>query len=138
MAESGVNQGVKTLLLKDGQVLVLLKQNGQWDLPGGREEENESCFDCLRREIREESGLDNVEITNSFASWSFVKESGLRVYGTTWLCRFVSGEISVGPEHSNFAWIPINQLKDMEIYHKYGLDKFMANSNLVPGREENQ
>jgi 8-oxo-dGTP diphosphatase len=124
MVKSSVNHGVKTLLLRGGQALVLLEPEGGFDLPGGRVEEGEYCLDCLRREIQEETGLEKVEITNSFASWSFLKRSGLLVEGITLLCIYTDGTVRLSQEHSGFMWVPLNQLRSMEIYWKYGLDGF--------------
>ena len=50
---------------KQGQVLLIRRRNppraGHWSLPGGRVERGERLEDALRREIREETGLE-VEI----------------------------------------------------------------------------
>jgi 8-oxo-dGTP pyrophosphatase MutT (NUDIX family) len=42
----------------DGRVLVCRNHRGEWELPGGRPEVGELFQDCLRRELREETGLD--------------------------------------------------------------------------------
>lgn len=124
MQKTRVISGVKTLLLREGWALVLLEPDGQLDLPGGRVEEGENYLDCLRREIKEETGLEKVEITNPFVPWSFHKESGLLVRGFTFLCRYKNGSIVLSPEHYRFIWIPITQLYSMNIYWKYGLNGF--------------
>jgi ADP-ribose pyrophosphatase YjhB (NUDIX family) len=42
----------------DGRVLLCRNHRGEWELPGGRPEVGELFEDCLRREIREEAGID--------------------------------------------------------------------------------
>jgi len=118
--------GVKGLILKGDKVLVLSKPNGGYDLPGGRVEGSENSLDCLGREIQEETTLGKVMITNCFAPWSFVKKSGLFVEGITLLCIYTDGTVRLSLEHSGF--VPLKKLRSMDIYQKYGLEKFDPNS----------
>lgn len=53
--------GVKIALIKDDEVLVILRDNkpglrnaNLWDLPGGGREKNETPFECVAREVEEE------------------------------------------------------------------------------------
>ncbi len=36
------------------------KCKGKWNIPAGRMEVNESVIDCLKREIKEETGCDII------------------------------------------------------------------------------
>lgn len=126
--------GVKGCIFKGSEVLILRKPNGNFDLPGGRVERGEGFQDALIREIWEETGLEKVEITNSFVPWSFYKEAGLLVRGVTLVCGYNGGSIVLSVEHSSgFIWVPLNQLRGMDIYWKYGLDRlgfgFMEHSS---------
>jgi 8-oxo-dGTP diphosphatase len=56
--------GAKLALIRDGYVLTYLRDDreglafpGQWDLPGGGREGNESVEGCVLRELLEEFGL---------------------------------------------------------------------------------
>jgi 8-oxo-dGTP diphosphatase len=118
-----VAKGVKGLISDGDKVLVLIEPSQAYDLPGGRVEEGESSLDCLRREIWEETGLEKVEITNSFVPWSFHKESGLLVSGLTLVCGYKGGSIVLSSEHCDFVWVSLNELRGIDIYWKYGLDK---------------
>lgn len=67
VAEQLFHLGAKALI-HDGHDNVLLlkitRKNGEiyWDLPGGRAAENEAVEDSLKREIYEETGLDNLSV----------------------------------------------------------------------------
>jgi len=125
MPATDTGWGVKGMILRGDEVLVLLKPNGKHDLPGGRHETNETFLEGLRREILEETGIKKVVVTKSFAPWSFRNGSGRLIKGTTWFCHYVTGEVSLSSEHSGFIWEPVSQMKDLDIYHKYGLENLI-------------
>jgi len=54
--ESGLDWGVGALVERDGKLL-LVRQGGQWMLPGGEVEPGESHLGALVRELDEETGL---------------------------------------------------------------------------------
>ena len=53
------------LVIEKGKVLIARRKTGdanggKWEFPGGKLEENETPQECLRREIKEELGVDSV------------------------------------------------------------------------------
>ena len=55
---------MKALILNESRdkFLVILEDSGWWELPGGGLDWPERPEDCLRRELKEEMGLEVVEI----------------------------------------------------------------------------
>lgn len=55
--------GIRAVLENDrGEVLLQKRRDfGVWGIPGGSAEERESIEDCLRREVREETGFEVIE-----------------------------------------------------------------------------
>ena len=51
---------IKGLVLDETgrRFLMVREENGRWELPGGGLDHGESIVSCLKREIREESGLE--------------------------------------------------------------------------------
>lgn len=78
---------VEGLLVRGGKVLLARRavepRRGYWDVPGGFLEEGEGPLDGLRRELREETGL---EITpGRFLGTHLEPYDGYFVLGLTWL-----------------------------------------------------
>ncbi len=132
--------GVKGLIFKGSDILTLFKSNGESDLPGGKVEFGENQIEALNREITEETGLI-VKIQDPIAQWSFIKHTGLRITGVTYLCQYLGGQVLLSDEHSDFFWLPLNNVicfepvpglglkKKIEKLQFYGLRMFIANSN---------
>lgn len=62
-AEAPIDAVLGVVMIGDSYVLVK-KQNGWWDIPGGKREDGESLVECLYREIREEAGID-IDTSNT-------------------------------------------------------------------------
>uniref|UniRef100_W5NE77 Nudix (nucleoside diphosphate linked moiety X)-type motif 18 n=1 Tax=Lepisosteus oculatus TaxID=7918 RepID=W5NE77_LEPOC len=67
--------------------------HGQWYLPAGRMEENESIVEGMRREVREETGLECDPVT-----LLLVQENGPRWIRFTFLARATGGMIKTEAE----------------------------------------
>jgi len=67
---------IKAFILNENRdkFLVILEDNGWWELPGGGLDWPERPEECLRRELKEEMGLDAVEI-NQNPSYFLVGEN---------------------------------------------------------------
>ena len=49
------------LILNEKNQLLMIFRRGKWDLPKGKLDEGESVEECALREVKEETGLQNVE-----------------------------------------------------------------------------
>lgn len=107
-----------TLLNPAGQALILCTPEGKWQLPGGRLNEGESWDEGLRREIREETGITDVEILSitSVDNWAF---RGVLMYGVYFLCRTNGTEVRISGEHTAYRWVGKNDnLDEIEFWHE--------------------
>lgn len=105
-------------------------ESGLFEIPAGKIREFESIFDCLRREIKEETGLDVVEIENEKEAVLYEQNgykvmfytpfaSAQNIEGTypimvqTFICR-VTGELKKQSEEAqNIRWMPIRELNHL-------------------------
>lgn len=97
-----VHSAVKGLLVNSGKFLILKQKlndgSHKWDLPGGRIKFGETPLDTLKREVKEEVGID-VEIQKPVGMWYFFRQNdGHQVVATTFLCKPITNIVKVGNE----------------------------------------
>lgn len=84
---------------------------GKWEFPGGKVENNENDVDALKREIREELGIEvNVKelIESNYHEYADFNVN-LRVYK----CEYISGEIN-DTEHQSLKWVESKKLEELD------------------------
>jgi len=98
--------GVQALILRDGRVLLGRRRNdpgaGLWDLPGGFLHEGEDALDGLRREVREETGLE-IEPLEFAGTWNEAYWDRT-VLCLTWFARPVGGDERAGDDLVELRW----------------------------------
>jgi ADP-ribose pyrophosphatase YjhB (NUDIX family) len=102
---------VQGLLVRDGRVLLVRRafepRRGYWDLPGGFLEEGEEPLAGLRREFREETGLEVEPV-----EWLGAVLDPYQHYwvlGLTWIVS-ADGEPVAGDDAEAFAWFGPDEL----------------------------
>lgn len=103
----------------DGKILIVKRsaaddhKPGVWETVGGGVEEGVSPQAALKREITEEIGLE-VKVGEPFNVFNFVKDNGDKKIGITFLCDYLSGEVKLSEEHSDFQWIDPSDFKKFD------------------------
>jgi mutator protein MutT len=97
----------------DGDRVVLIRRRhppraGEWSLPGGRVELGETLEDALRRELREEIGLE-VEVGPIVETFDRIhRDGGGRVRFhfviVDFLCRPTGGTLTAGDDAAEAVW----------------------------------
>ena len=102
---------VQGLLERDGRVLLAKRgiepRLGYWDIPGGFLEEGEKALDGLRRELREETGLE-VEPVEWLGAYVDPYDDHY-VLGLSWLVRG-DGEPRADDDVAELAWFAPDEL----------------------------
>lgn len=100
-----------------GEALILRRPAGQWQLPGGRLNAGEQWDEGLRREIREETGIDDVEILSIMMLDNWIYD-GVPMYGVFFLCRTKKTEVRLSADHDEFRWVTLkDDLRQFDFWH---------------------
>jgi len=110
--------GVGAIVLRGDDVLLVKRarppRKGEWSIPGGMQHLGETVAEALRREVREETGLevepvDVVAVVDSI----FRDESGRVKYHYTlvdMLAAWRQGDPRAADDAAECAWVPLAQL----------------------------
>jgi 8-oxo-dGTP diphosphatase len=100
---------VKSFIVKGNRILVIKRKNnnphkpGAWEIPGGRLKPGENPFEGLKRETKEETGIE-IEIMNPLGVHHFTRDDGQKITMIIFLCKPLSDEVKLSNEHENYIW----------------------------------
>jgi 8-oxo-dGTP diphosphatase len=94
----------------DGRALLIQRRdNHHWEPPGGVLELGESIEDGLRREVREETGLDVEPIALS----GVYKNMSRGVVALVFRCKATGGQLAVNDEVTAFRWADEDTIRQL-------------------------
>lgn len=105
------------LIIQDGRVLLgrraVEPRRGCWDTPGGYLEPWEAPEDGVRREVREETGLE-IEPTELLAILvDTYAEPGAYTLNLYYLARIVGGQLCAADDVAELRWFPADALPEV-------------------------
>lgn len=109
------------ILIEDGKVLLIRRARepfkGEWAIPGGRIEDNETAEQCARREMKEETGLD-VELVKPTGIYSDPKRDPRGIIAAAYLVRRIGGEVRAGDDAGEARWFDLSALPKLCADHE--------------------
>lgn len=103
--------------------LLLHYHSGHWEFPKGHIKEGESNEETVKREIAEETGINDIKIIPGFKK--YIKYFFRQSYGlegeakkkAPWIFKLVvfyiaetqTKEVKISSEHTGFVWLPLDQ-----------------------------
>lgn len=113
-----VAMGALIELNHTGKILITQRSHhldwrpGEWEIPYGRIDQFEDVQSGLRREVREEVGIENIEIIKPLRVWHMFRGSEKaenEVIGITFQCRTNQEEITLSDESTAYRWADLEE-----------------------------
>ena len=119
--------GVGGVVVDADKVLIVKRahepRKGEWSLPGGTVELGETLVEAVRRELKEETGLD-VEVGEVVEVFDRVHRLDGRIQYhfviVDYLCRPIGGTLAAADDAEDVAWVTGDELD------RYGVNEFAA------------
>lgn len=105
---------------KEGRYLLLHRNPDKrimpniWMAPGGHREFNEGLFECARREVREETGLEIKNIQIKAAGNAYVKDIDQEFFFHMLVADYASGNLQTNEKDGTFAWLTPNEIMKLD------------------------
>lgn len=95
---------------KHREFLLLHYPGGHWDFPKGHVEKGEKELETAARELKEETGISNVEFLENFREpvhYYYQRKKTLFSKDVIfYLAKTLSKRVKISFEHKNFLWLP--------------------------------
>lgn len=128
LAARELPQTVKALLGRDGMLLLMMKQNGMWDLPGGKVDSDEALDLAVQREVEEETGLA-VHSIDRFSQGLRHRDPRVPVlvtfYSVGIVLPWTTGDVRLSVEHRDLVMADaalVQRLPMPDVYRQMGLN----------------
>lgn len=122
--------------------LLLIFRRGKWDLPKGKLDDGEDLETCAIREVKEETGLENVKIEKPLCvTYHTYHENGRHILKEShWFLMKAKKQTNLSPQLEEdidkCEWVPIQQLATyMENTHASILDVVNTGVKLLHERK---
>ncbi|MEI7801521.1 MAG: NUDIX domain-containing protein [Bacteroidota bacterium] len=114
------------LVENNQQEIMMIFRKGKWDLPKGKVEHKEKIIDAAKREVEEETGINNLEVESPIIFYGWKQPFTLHTYwenkiriikSTYWYSMKYSGDNNFVPQAeegiTEVKWIQKNKIKEL-------------------------
>ncbi len=112
----------KAVIISAGKVLLLKQNDGRWDLPGGKVDDEENIVDGLIREVEEETGLKVWPMKYLVSKTRRVKKNK-DLFIVTFLCSTLNPvkrkNIQLSREHKKFTFVDIPEAYNLNLRNRH-------------------
>lgn len=119
--------GVKAFLRnKEGKYLLVKRSPvkypevpNPWDIVGGRIDPGSPLMDNLKREVKEETGLEIVSEPHLVAAQDILRIEGKHIVRLSYIAETEGEPTLDGVEHTEYKWVTIGEIKQQDKLDKY-------------------
>ncbi len=111
---------VKAIIIHNLKVLIIKRHSedkykpDEFDLPGGRLKFGEQAEEALKREVKEETGLE-IEVLKPSKIWNIMTDDIEQIIGITFLTEACSDKVKLSGEHQDFKWVDFDRYDNINI-----------------------
>ncbi len=84
----------------------------KWEFPGGKVEDDESLESCLKREIKEELGIE-IDLLQQLPTFKHSYSTKFSIELFPFRCKIATQEIYLA-EHKQIKWLGLEELNDLD------------------------
>lgn len=109
---------VAAVIVENGSILLIRRgvepSLGKWSVPGGSVEPEESLTDAVKREVREETGLE-IEVGAVAGVFDLIVPGSFHYVIIDYFARATGGVLKAGDDAAEARWVPLSELGDYEL-----------------------
>lgn len=120
MGDRKIVPTIECFIQKDGKYLMLKRSPTKkvmpnvWIAPGGKREPSEGLFECVRREVKEETGLTIKNLRLAATGNAYLKDVNQELFISVVTADYASGELEQEPEVGEFAWLSPEEINILD------------------------
>ena len=123
------------VLINFGTVLLLQYPQGHWDLPKGHvEDEDKNRIETAKRELKEETGIEGIEIVDGFefrTEYTYQNKGKNRDKEVWWFIGNTDEiNVTLSHEHRDYLWLEWDQAIE-QITHEESKSVLIAARNYL-------
>jgi 8-oxo-dGTP diphosphatase len=85
------------------EILLVRHPRRGWEIPGGQVEEGENLVHALKREVKEEAGVE-ISVGELAGIYTKVSSPALLILGL--VCEYIDGKLTPSSESPEVSWVP--------------------------------
>jgi 8-oxo-dGTP diphosphatase len=120
MKERNIATALECYIKKDGKYLMLHRHPTKrlmpnvWMAPGGKLEPGEGLYECTRREVLEETGLEIKNLKIKAVGTAYLEDLNQEMYFHFLTAEWLSGEVTAESDVGELVWLTPQEILNLD------------------------